>query len=116
MLNYNIDAYGEQLPVNFGEDISSATSYTMTLQPQERGDKQDLTGVLGTSDTVFGDEKYLANQFVYYLTTAGQFKSADDTDTEGVAVNQGQIWRKKATAVFASSTKGTKFSEFRVTN
>lgn len=115
MLNYNIDAYGEQLPVNFGEDISSATSYTMTLQPTY-GDKQDLTGVLGTSDTTFGDELYLANQFVYYLTTSGQFKSADDSDTEGVAVNQGQIWRKKATAVYASSTKGTKFSQFRVTN
>jgi hypothetical protein len=111
MINFNIDAYGGTLRVNFGEDISSATAFTMEIQPQV-GDKQSLTPTLGTSDVWVGDEKYLANQYVEYTITANQFKTGQDANGEEI----GQVWRKKATATISSTdVRATQYSQFRVT-
>ena len=102
MMNYNQDAYGNVIYCDFGEDISSATTLTMTLQPR-KGSSQEVTPVLGTSDTVVGDATLTANQFVQYTVTDGLFD-----DYFGV-------WRKKATALISSVKKSTPWTLFRVT-
>ena len=101
MINFNKDAYGQKLRVNFGQDISAATALTMTIEPQV-GEKQSLTPTLGTSDVNVGDERYSANQSVEYTTTDGQFD---------VYVG---LWRKKASALVGSEMISVDYTQFRV--
>ena len=101
MISFNIDSYGGKLRVNFGQDISAGTAFTMTIQP-EKGESQELTPTLGTSDTDVGDETYLENEFVEFTITDGLFTTA------------GQ-WRKKAVATVGGVDIGTQYSYFRVT-
>ena len=104
MIQFNQDAYGQVIRVNFGEDISAATAFTLELLPQY-GDQQDLTPTLGTSDADVGDQTYLANQFVYYTTTSDMFPNP-----------LSEIWKKKATAtISATVVKATQYTDFRVT-
>lgn len=102
MINYNQDAYGNVLYCNFGEDISSATTLTMTIEPK-RGDSKELTPTLGTSDVTIGDETYTANYYVYYTVTDGLFD-----------IYKGK-WRKKATALISGVKKSTPWTLFNVT-
>jgi len=102
MINYNISGVGQKIRTNFGQDISTASKYTMVIQP-ETGEKQDLTPTLGTVDVDVGDKKYLANQYVEYATQAGQFQ-----------FEKTGRWRSKATAVVGSATLATNYEMFRV--
>jgi len=101
MVSFNIDSYGGKIRVNFGQDISAGTAFSMTIMP-EKGDEQTLTPTLGTSDVDVGDESYLANCYVEYTITDGLF------DVSG-------IWRKKAVATVGGVDIGTQYSNFRVT-
>ena len=101
MINFNKDAYGQKIRVNFGQDISSASAFTMTIEPRV-GEEQNLTPTLGTSDVNVGDERYLQNQYVEYTITDGQFD-----DYEG-------IWRKKATALVGTEMIAVEYDQFRV--
>jgi hypothetical protein len=101
MINYNISGIGQKIRVNFNQDISSASKYTMTIEP-ERGEPQELTPTLGTVAVVEGDKKFLANEYVEFTITAGLF--LDKTDR----------WRVKATAVIGGNTIATNYHLFRV--
>jgi len=72
MVSYNVKSYGEKIRVNFNTDISSASTYSMIIEP-ESGDEQALTPTLGTSNVTVGDETLVANQYVEYTTTENQF-------------------------------------------
>ena len=82
-LQLNQNEYGQVLRVDLGEDISSATDLSFTLQPKfgDSIEKTDLTGVtVGTSNVEVGDSTYLANQYLEYtieptnLDFTGQFR------------------------------------------
>ena len=97
-----MDASGGVLRVNFRQDISTATAFTMTLEP-EVGEKLDKVPTLGTVDVDVGDETFLANQYVNYTTLADDFTYVGR-------------WRKKATATLsASNIVATEQTLFRVT-
>ena len=100
MISYNKAAVGEVLYVNFGADISAATGFTLTMEP-EVGDKVEKVPVLGASDVTVGDETFLANQYVTYSTEAGVF------DFVG-------RWRAHATATLPGEVKATRWRFFRV--
>ena len=100
MISYNQDASGQKIRVNFYEDISSATAFTMELEPQN-GDKLEKVPTLGTVDVVVGDEKFLANQYVEHTTEASEFTKVG-------------LWRVKATATLASSVLATDWVKFRI--
>jgi len=102
MQKFNTDAYGEILYVNFNEDISTGTAFTLELDPQE-GNSIDKTPTLGTSDVDVGDQTYLANQYVKWTTTSDVFQ------------NYIGLWRAKATATLPTKTLATDFILFRVT-
>ena len=102
MQNFNKDDVGAKLYINFGEDISTATSYGMTIEP-ERGPKQEVTPTLGTSDVTVGNQDFLANQYVYYALTSEQFEN-----------DVGRA-RAKAKASFSSTDiRSTDYVMFRV--
>ncbi len=100
MPKYNIGASGQKLRVNFNQNISTATSYSLEIVPRE-GDKFEKTPTLGTSDTIVDDQTFLANKFVEYTILA------DDL----VYVGQ---YEMKATAVLPSETVVTDYTRFRV--
>jgi hypothetical protein len=90
MRTFNVNAYGDKLRVNFNEDVSSATVYTMTAQP-EVGEELTLTPVaLGTVDVYEGQDLLRANQYIEYVTAINDFK-----DYIG-------RWRVKGEALLAS--------------
>lgn len=101
MIKFNKSAYGQTLRVNIGQDISAATAFALTLQP-EVGDKLELTPTLGTANVDVGDETFTANEYVEYITTSGLF------DFTG-------RWRAKATATLATSIVSSDYRFFRVT-
>jgi hypothetical protein len=101
MPNINKNEYGQTLRVNFGEDISTATAYNFIIEPQA-GTKLEKTGTLGTSNVTEGDETYLANQYIEYVTT--------DSD-----IDQASQWRKKGEATMSATDKRiTDYSYFTV--
>lgn len=102
MQNFNKDDVGAKLYINFSEDISTATSYDMTILP-ERGPVQKVTPTLGTSAVVVGNKDFLANQYVYYALTAEQFENR---------VGRAQA---KAKATFSSTDiRSTDYVMFRI--
>ena len=103
MQTINVSAYGQKLRTNFGVDISSASVLTVALQPQTtETDSLAKTPTLGTTDTVVGDETYLANQFTEYTVVDGDFD-----DYIG-------LWRMKSTALISSVLTVTNYEYFRV--
>ena len=98
----NKDAYGGKLYVNFGRDISAATTLTLKLQP-EVGADIGVTPTLETSDAWVGDEQFDANQFVSYTITDGMFD------------NYVGRYRAKATATVGSTVYSTEYKLFEVT-
>ena len=82
-MKLNKGEYGQTLRVNLGEDVSSATALSFTLQPKFGSsiEKTQLTGVsVGSSNVDVGDSTYLANEYLEYviapdeLTYAGQWR------------------------------------------
>jgi len=82
-LQLNQSEYGQVLRVNFGQDVSSATDLSFTIQPKYGSsiEKTQLSGVsVGTSNTEVGDKTYLANEFIQYtieptnLNFSGEFR------------------------------------------
>jgi hypothetical protein len=115
MIQYNVDSAGGILRVNFNQDISAADSFTMEIQPTY-GDLQNLIPTLGTTDVEVGDGKYLANQYVNYTITQGQFTAGDTINSTTRRAKEGQIWRKKAVALTGGVPfAATQFTQFRVT-
>ena len=102
MISYNKSAYGEELRVNFNTDVSSASAFTMKIEPQS-GEEISKTPTLGTSDVVVGDETFSANQYCEYTTVAEDFSTYTGK------------WRVRATATLASSIVASDWVEFRVT-
>lgn len=99
-MSLNKDEFGQTLRVNLGEDISSATSYKMFIEPQ-LGTLLEKTATLGTTNVDVDDETYLANQYVEYTTIDG------DMDYAGT-------WRLKGIAVYASSEIHGDYKKFTV--
>jgi hypothetical protein len=98
----NQDGEGEKLYLNFGRDVSTATAFTMNLQP-EVGDDIDVTPVLETSDTWVGDQLMEANYFVSHTTTTDMF-----SDYTG-------RWRMKGTATISGVIYTAEYVNFMVT-
>jgi hypothetical protein len=72
----------------------------MEMQP-ERGDKVEVTPVLGTTEIQVGDETFLANRYVSHTITSGQLEYVGK-------------WKMKATAKLSSTeVKATKYIFFR---
>jgi hypothetical protein len=101
MQKFNKESYGDVLYVNFNEDVSSATAFTIKLNPQS-GDELTKTGTLGTSDVWVEDQKFLANQYATYTTTDGVFDNW-----------QGK-WQYKGIATIAAGDVATPYVDFRV--
>lgn len=98
---FNKDGIGQVLYVNFGVDISTQTAISILLNPQS-GDELTKTGVLGTTDKVVGDQKFLANQYAYWTVTEDVFD-----DWIG-------LWQYKGVATLTSTTVATDYELFRV--
>jgi len=101
MISFNKAASGGTIRVNFNEDVSTATAFSMILEPED-GEKQTVTPTLGTSDVVVGDETFDANKYCEYTTTASQFSYVGR-------------WRLRATATLSSSVVASDWVLFRVT-
>ena len=91
MTNINKDEDGQTLRVNFSEDISAASDYLFIIEPKF-GDKLEKTGVLGTANVDVGDETYLANEYIEYVTEDGD-------------IDQSGQWRMKGEATMSSTEK-----------
>lgn len=97
----NQDSEGKKLYINFGFDVSSATAFTMEMQPKVGG-SVNVTPTLETSNTWVTDKQLIANEFVSYTTTADMF-----SDYTGK-------WRMKATATVGSRLYSTELEDFMV--
>lgn len=83
-MNINKDEYGQTLRVNLGEDVSTATSYEFILEPKF-GDKLEKVGILGTVNITVGDEDWLANEYIEYVTIDGDIDHAGQWRMKGIA-------------------------------
>ena len=101
MINFNKDSFGQTLRVNFGQDVSTATEFSLEMQP-ENGETVTKTPTLGTSDVDVGDETFIANYYVDYAVTEDVF-----SDYTG-------RWRAKAIATLPGETIATDYVLFRV--
>lgn len=88
MLNFNVDASGQKLRVNFGRDVSTGTTFTVSLEPRS-GDTLERVPTLGIVNVDVGDGAFQANEYVEYTTQADEFEFVG-------------IWRAKGTATLAS--------------
>ena len=84
MPNINKNEYGQTLRVNLGEDISTATDYILIIEPKY-GEELEKTGVLGVVNVVEGDETYLANEYITYVTSDGDIDKAGQWRVKGQA-------------------------------
>jgi len=96
----NKDEFGQTIRANLNEDISSANSYQLSLEPQA-GAIINKTATIGTVNITEGDEKWLANQYVEYVVE------------DGVLDKAGQ-WRKKGKAIFSTKEVLGNYSRFTV--
>ena len=95
MTDYNFEEYGQTLYANLGEDVSTATEYTMIIEPQigEKLERTTSDGVaLGTSNVTVNDQTYLANYYITYTI------KQDDLDYAG-------LWRNKGKAQLSASAR-----------
>ena len=86
--NQNVDEYGEVLYFDVHEDISSATTYQVTIKDPD-GNETTKTATLEASDTATDYGTFTGNQHVSYTTVATDF------DEEG-------RWKIRAKITFAS--------------
>lgn len=112
MPNFNKGAFGQPVRVTFNRDVSTATLFSMELEPQFQGTRLGdgipnlpavlrVVPVLGTVDVEVDDQLLLANQYVEYVTK------------EGDLVDVGR-WRTKAIATLPGETVATDFKFFQV--
>jgi hypothetical protein len=101
-MTFNVKEYGSILRINFNEDISTGTSYTIYLE-RWRGDEKTFTTniALGTSNIEVDDETYLANQYLEYTL------QADDLDKEGQ-------WRAKGSTIVSGELIKPDYIRFTV--
>ena len=100
MPNLNKGEFGQVLRADLGEDISTAISYEMILQPQ-LGETLEKVSTLGTVNIVVDDQTFLANQYIEYTTIE------DDLTYAGT-------WRLKGKAKFANSEVIGDYRKFTV--
>lgn len=91
-MNINSFEYGQTVRVNFGQDISAATSFNFILEPRIGDKKEKSTAIAGTVNVVVGDESYLADQYIEYTLASG------DIDQDG-------LWRIKGEATMSATSK-----------
>jgi DNA primase len=104
MQRINKDAYGQKIYIDFNQNVSTATTFTATIQPQEGNEITSLTPTLETSDLRVGDQLYTANQYVSVTVTENLF----DDYAPG-------IYRAKATATLsASEVISTDYDQTRI--
>lgn len=103
----NKKEYGTKIYINYGRDISSATSLSMVLEP-EVGKSMTLTPTLETSNAWVDDEQYIANEFASYTTTENMF------DPESVVNGYIGRWKIKGEAVVGSAKYPAKSKLLRV--
>lgn len=102
MSNLNRGEIGSVIRVIAGEDISSATSVEMILEPELGAIKEFVATVPGVTIEVDGIT-YTANEYAEYTTV-----SEEDLNYIG-------RWRKKIKYTFSSvDVKQTNFQKFRV--
>ena len=102
MSNLNKGEIGSIIRVIAGEDISSATSVEMILEP-ELGAIKEFTATVPASTIVVDNITYTANEYAEYTTV-----SEEDLDYIG-------RWRKKIKYTFSSvDVKQTNYQKFRV--
>jgi hypothetical protein len=102
MSDYNKGEIGSIIRVNAGQDISSATSVLIMLEPEVGTIKEFVATVPAVQVTV-DNVVYPANQYAEYTTIL-----ATDLDYSGK-------WRKKAAITFSSAlVTQTNYVKFRV--
>jgi len=102
MSDYNKGEIGSIIRVNAGEDISSAASVVIILQP-EAGIVKEFTATVPAVTVTVDNVTYTANEYAEYTTT-----SKEDLDYVG-------RWRKKAESTFSSVlVTQTNYVKFRV--
>ena len=102
MSSANKGEIGYPIRVNAGEDISSATSVVIILQP-EAGTAKEFTATVPNVTVTFNGVTYTANEYAEYTTL-----KEDDLDYVGK-------WRKKAESTFSSTNiPQTNYVKFRV--
>jgi hypothetical protein len=102
MSNYNKGEIGSIIRVNTGEDISSAASVVIVLQP-EAGTVKEFTATVPAVEVTVDDVVYPANQYAEYTTVL-------TTDLDYIGT-----WRKKAEITFSSVlVTQTNYVKFRV--
>ncbi len=90
MDSFNIGEYGQQILVNMGQDLSTATDLTIIIEPKVGKIKEISVGVtVGLVDVLIHNTTYLANQYLEYTTKNG------DIDRPGQ-------WRKKGIVKLSS--------------
>ena len=101
-MSFNDGEIGAVIRVDAGEDISSATSVLIKLQP-EIGTEREFTATVPGVDVTVGDTTYSANEYAEYTTI-----SEDDLDYAG-------RWNKKVESTFSSTDiRQTNYRRFRV--
>jgi hypothetical protein len=102
MSNYNKGEIGSIIRVNAGEDVSSAASVVIILQP-EAGTVKEFTATVPAVTVTVDNVTYTANEYAEYTTT-----SKEDLDYIG-------RWRKKVESTFSSVlVTQTNYVKFRV--
>jgi hypothetical protein len=102
MGNPNKGEIGAVIRVDAGEDISSATSVLIILEP-EVGTVKEFTATVPSSDITVDGATYTANEYAEYTTT-----SIDDLDYVG-------RWKKKLKENFSTTDiRQTNYVKFRV--
>ena len=91
MSNLNVNEYGQVLRVNFGLDVSSASSYNFIIEPKVGEKVEKSTATLGTANVTVGDETYTANQYIEYTTASGDLDQAGQWRIKGEATMSGSI-------------------------
>ncbi len=91
MEKYNVAEVGKVIYLNFNEDITGATKFTLILEPRYGSNKtitQDI--IVGTVTKTVNNERYQENQYIEYVT------KENDLDKSG-------LWQKKGKALFSQA-------------
>lgn len=87
----NKGEYGIKVYVDFEEDVSSSTSYSITLK-DPKGNEFEKTAALGSSTLTDTDIGTLsANEYVYYELALGDIDEAGRWQVRGQAEGDGKL-------------------------
>jgi len=88
--SFNNGEYGQQILINMGQDLSTATDLMVILEPKVGDIKEFSVGVtVGLVDILVHTTTYLANEYLQYTTKKGDI------------TKPGQ-WRKRGTVKLSS--------------